>query len=532
MTVGVGAREGPKTFEGSARVLVVDDEPVVRRTLARALMGRGIAVDTAEGGAAALDLLRTRAIDAVLLDRAMPDMDGLAVLSRVRQEHPEVEIVMMVPAGDPGAAERALKGGAFDVVAKPIDAPDAVARSLERAAERRRLEGRVRALEQRLAAQDPLGEIIVASARMEEIDRRVSSAASTSSPVLLMGERGTGKELFARAIHRRSNRSDGKLHVLRLAGLPEALAAAELIGAIEEAEGGTLILDDIGELGAAAQAALARALGTGELHAGSAQARRFDVRLVSTALPTLRDRVKEGTFREDLFYRLGVIPIEIPPLRRHRDDIPVLAYHFLSRFAPRAGKEIRRIGVEALRRLREHAWPGNVRELSAVIEHAVVMAKGDAILPLDLPIAEPNAAGDDDDDGEAPPATAIAGADVLELPYAEAKDRAVDVFDRAYVGRLMKRAGGNVSEAARLAGMDSIELPAAAQADAGEGREREEEVAAHGRARRRRARSRMPAVCAPMVQRSANASTLASSSRSRPCISRLVRSQPSSFSSQ
>jgi DNA-binding NtrC family response regulator len=440
-------------MEGSARVLVVDDEPVVRRTLARALMGRGVAVDTAEGGMAALDLLRTRAIDAVLLDRAMPDMDGFAVLSRMRAEHPEVEVVMMIPAGDPAAAERALSAGAFDVVTKPIDAPDAVARSLGRAAERRRLAGKLRALEQRVSAQEPLGEIIVASARMEEIDRRVGSAASTSSPVLILGERGTGKELFARAVHRRSNRSGHKLQILRLAGLPESLATAELLGALEEAEGGTLLLDDLGELGAPAQAALSRALGTGELHAGSSAARRFDVRLVATALPTLRDRIKEGAFREDLFYRLGVIPIEIPPLRRHRDDIPVLAYHFLSRFAPRTGKDLRRIGVEALRRLREHAWPGNVRELSAVIEHAVVMARGDAILPADLPIADPGAPPEPDDDRVLPGA-AIADAEVLEMPYADAKDHAVEAFDRAYVGRLMKRAGGNVSEAARLAGMD------------------------------------------------------------------------------
>jgi DNA-binding NtrC family response regulator len=273
--------------------------------------------------------------------------------------------------------------------------------------------------------------------------------------VLVLGERGTGKELFARAVHRRSNRGGARLTVLRLAGLPEQLAAAELIGAIEDAEGGTLLLDDVGELGPAAQATLARALGTGEIRAGSPEARRFDVRLVATALPTLRDRVKEGAFREDLFYRLGVILLEIPPLRRRKDDIPVLAYHFLSRFAPRAGKDIRRIGVEALRRLREHPWPGNVRELSAVIEHAVVMAKGDAILPLDLPIGkEPDAPDDDDEDDGAKAPLAIAGAELFELPYADAKERAVDTFDQAYVERLMKRAGGVVSEAARLAGMD------------------------------------------------------------------------------
>jgi DNA-binding NtrC family response regulator len=441
MSVSAG---GPRSTEGSARVLVVDDEPVVRRTLARALMTRGIAVDTAESGTAALDLLRTRPVDAVLLDRGMPDLDGLTVLSHVRQDHPDVEVVMMIPAGDPASAEKALRAGAYDVVQKPLDTPDQIARLLERAAERRRLVAKARSLEARLSAQAPLGEIVLASARMEELDRRVSSAASTGSPVLILGERGTGKELFARAVHRRSNRAGSPLHVLRVGALPEALVTTELLAALQEAEGGTLLVDDVDQLAPAAQAALAQALGG---------ARRPDVRLVATALPTIRDRVKEGAFRDDLFYRLGVIPLEIPPLRRRKDDIPVLAYHFLSRFAPRAGKEIRRIGVEAIRRLREHTWPGNVRELSAVIEHAVVMAKGDALMPADLPIGEPRAAADDDDD-ENTGSAVLGDAALFDMPYADAKDRAVETFDRAYVGRLMKRAGGNVSEAARLAGMD------------------------------------------------------------------------------
>ena len=437
-----GRASGPRGIEGSARVLVVDDEPVVRRTLARALMARGIAVDTAEGGAAAIDLLRTRAIDAVLLDRAMPDYDGLAVLSRMRQEHPDVEVVMMVPGADPAAAERALREGAYDVVHKPIEAPDMVARSVERAAERRRLIARARALEGKVAAQEPLGELVVASARMVELDRRATSVASTSAPVLILGERGTGKELFARAIHRRSNRAGGPLHALRLAGLPEGLALVELSGALEHAEGGTLILDDVADLPPAAQSALSRAL----------EGRAHDVRVVATAQPVIRDRVKEGSFREDLFYRLAIVPLEIPPLRRRRDDIPVLAYHFLSRLAPRTGREIRRIGVEALRKLREHDWPGNVRELAAVIEHAAVMAKGDVILPADLPIGQAN---DRDDDDDAPPgAVSVGGSELFEMPYAEAKDRAVEAFDAAYVDRLMKRGGGNLSESARLAGMD------------------------------------------------------------------------------
>jgi DNA-binding NtrC family response regulator len=437
----------PGSALGPTHVLVVDDEPVVRRTMARALMARGVAVDTAEGGVAALDLLRARPVDAVLLDRAMPDLDGLATLALMRQEHPDVEVVVMVPPGDPVSAAGALSAGAYDVVEKPLASPEAVARLLERAAERRRLHGRVRSLEQRISREEPLGEIIFASPRMAELDRRASSAASTSSPVLLLGERGTGKELFGRAIHRRSNRAREELQVLRLDGLPPDLAAAELTGALELADGGTLLLDEVGELAPAAQALLAREM---------SGARRHDVRVVATAHPALRDRVKEGAFREDLFYRLGVILLEIPPLRRRRDDIPVLAYHFLSRCAPRAGKDVRRIGVETLRRLRDHAWPGNVRELSAVIEQATAMARGDVLTPADLPIGG-EAPGDDDAEAErpAPPgARAIAGGEVFEMPYPSAKERAVEVFDAAYVEQALERARGNVSEAARLSGMD------------------------------------------------------------------------------
>jgi DNA-binding NtrC family response regulator len=429
--------------EAAARVLVVDDEPAVRRALARALMERGFAVDTAEGGRAALDLLRTRPADVVLLDRSMPDMDGPSVLAGLREEHPGVAVVMMVPAGDDEAAASALRAGAYDVVHKPVTAPELLCRPLERAAERRRLEVSLRAVEQRLLQHESLGEILSGSTRMAELDRRAASAASTSSPILVLGERGTGKELLARSIHRRSNRAREPLHILRLEGLPEDLAIAEILGALEISEGATLLLDDVGELGPSAQAALVRALAD--------EARRRDVRMLATGLPELRERVKAGTFRQELFYRLSVIALEIPPLRRRRDDIPLLAYHFLSRFAPRAGKEIRRIGVEALRKLREHAWPGNVRELGSVIEHAVVMARGDVILPADLPLGH---AVETDEDAEPPGPAMIAGEEVFEMPYADAKDHAVEAFDQMYVDRLMKRAGGNVSEAARLAGMD------------------------------------------------------------------------------
>jgi len=419
----------------AAHVLVVDDEPAARRSLARALMARGLVVDTAESGAAALDLVRTRPIDAVLLDREMPDLDGLAVLAQLRRHHPEIEVVLMVALGDQEAATAAIRGGAYSVLARPLASPEAAIAPVERAAERRLLVARTRALEKQLADHEQLGEIVGSSPRMVELLRRTAAAATAAAPVLVLGERGTGKDLIARTLHRRSNHARGPLVVLSPAELGEDAAVAELAAALDEAGGGTLILDDLGTLPRAAQGELLRVL-TGP--------RRADARIVATALPDLREQMARGAFREDLFYRLAAVLLEVPPLRRRREDIPLLAYHFLSRCAAREGKAIRRITVEALRALRAHPWPGNVGELRGAIEHAVVMTRGDAILPADLPL-EPT---DDHDDEPAP------GGDHFELPYAEAKDEAVASFDRAYVELRMKRTGGNVSEAARLSGMD------------------------------------------------------------------------------
>jgi DNA-binding NtrC family response regulator len=435
-----GPRTPGHTSLPPARVLVVDDEPAIRRGLARALLGHGFAVDTAEGGRAALDLLRTRPVDVVLLDRAMPDMEGLGVLALLRQEHPDVEVVLMAALGDEGAAAAAIEAGAYAVVTKPLQAPEAAILPVERAAERRRLLERKRSLEQKLASHEQLGEIIGTSSRMQDLVRRAASAATTMSPVLVLGERGTGRGLFARLVHRRSNRARDPLHVVSPTELPPERAEDELAGALELALGGTLLLEEVGDLPREAQARLARALG--------GDGKRADVRLIATGSPDLRARIGEGLFQEDLYYRLGVILLEIPPLRRRRDDIPLLAYHFLRRHAARAGRPIGRIGAEALKKLRAHPWPGNVRELEAVIEHAVVMARSDVIVPADLPIGQPRA--EEDDDGEPLPP----GGEALDHPYAGAKERAVSAFDHAYVERMLERTGGNVSEAARLAGMD------------------------------------------------------------------------------
>jgi DNA-binding NtrC family response regulator len=444
-----------------ARVLLVDDESAIRRSAPRLLVAKGFAVDTAEDGAAALALLETRAVDVLLLDLRMPVLSGIEVISRVKSRHPEIEIVMAIDADDAAGALESIHAGAYDVVTKPFLDPDALGLVIGRAADHRRLVGRVRALERRLERHERFGELVGVSKRMQEVNRLARGVAPTASTVLLLGESGTGKEHIARTIHESSGREGRPFRSLDCGAVPEPLLTMELFGSVpgafpgatdrpgifELAERGTVFLDDVGALPPSGQAGLLQILTDHAVQrAGDAQARSLDVRVLAAANVDLRDRVKAGTFREDLYYRLNVIAIHLPPLRRRKEDIPLLAYHFLQKYGPHAGRDIKRISVEALRLLRDKPWPGNVRELEATIEHAVVMARGDAIVPADLPVAP----GADDDDEPASPGHD----DLVEGPYAAAKEHVLSAFDRAYVQRLLKRVSGNVSEAARLSGMD------------------------------------------------------------------------------
>ncbi|MEP7123943.1 MAG: sigma-54 dependent transcriptional regulator [Byssovorax sp.] len=445
-----------------ARVLLVDDESAIRRSAPRLLVATGYAVDTAEDGAAALALLETRAVDVLLLDLRMPTLSGIEVISRVKSRHPEIEVVMAIDADDATGALESIHAGAYDVVTKPFLDADALALVIGRAADHRRLVGRVRALERRLERHERFGELVGASKRMQEVSRLARGVAPTGSTVLILGESGTGKEHVARSIHEGSGRESRPFRTLDCGAVPEPLLTMELFGSVlgafpgaidrpgifEQAERGTVFLDDLGALPPSGQAGLLRILTEQAVQrAGESEARAIDVRVLAAANVDLRDRVKAGAFREDLYYRLNVFAIHLPPLRRRKEDIPLLAYHFLQKYGPHAGRDIKRISVEALRLLREKPWPGNVRELEATIEHAVVMARGEAIVPADLP-----AEGGDRDDGDE---DALPGREEqLEGSYADAKDRVVGAFDRAYVERLLKRVSGNVSEAARLSGMD------------------------------------------------------------------------------
>lgn len=303
---------------------------------------------------------------------------------------------------------------------------------------------------------------------MQEVYRVALGAAPTTSTVLILGENGTGKELVARAVHQHSLRSDKPLRAINCGAIPETLVETELFGSVrgaftgamdrpglfELADKGTVFLDEIGDLPLSAQAKLLRALAVGEIkRVGASDPKNVDVRVIAATNVDLRERIRQGRFREDLYYRLAVIPLHLPPLRQRKEDIPLLAYHFLQKYAQRSGRDIKRIGTETLRVLREQPWPGNVRQLENAIEHAVVMARGDCIMPADLPLLnEKDRRGFDDDDGHSSPP--MWDETLADLPYADAKERAGATFDRTYLERLMKRTGGNVSEAARQAGMD------------------------------------------------------------------------------
>jgi DNA-binding NtrC family response regulator len=436
-----------------ARVLIVDDEPALRRSLARALMP-SYEVLTAEDGASALGLLATTRVDAVLLDLTMPEMGGAEVLARIKAAHPDVEVVVMASPAELEAAAQATHTGAYAFLLKPVEPEVAAAVPLDRAIERRRLLGRVRALEGRVGEHERFGELVCSSARMQDLYRRAMAVAASSAAVLLTGERGAGKEVVARAIHRRSSRADRAFVALSCNAIPEELVDQELFGgphgpgALEAAGEGTLLLDEVGDLPLRAQARLLHALTRGELE-GAGAPRRVAARVIAATAVDLRERVAAGRLREDLYYRLSVVSLHVPPLRQRREDIPLLAHHFLRRHGLREGREVRRIGTEAMRLLRAHAWPGNVRELEHAMEHAAIMARGEVVTPGDLPPSIEGAGG-----GERRRGRGAAARELAELAYAEAREQAIKGFERAYVQALMERAGGNVSEAARQAGMD------------------------------------------------------------------------------
>lgn len=448
-------------------VLIVDDEPTLRRNVARLLLARGMHVVTASDGAQAIDVLNSQTFDVALVDLMMPNVGGLELLEHVKTSGLNVEMIVMTAFGDVETAVRTVRLGAFHFLTKPFRSNDEVVVSVQKAAEHRRLVSRTELLERRLEQAEGFGELVGSSARMREVYRLALGVAPTETTALILGESGTGKELTARAIHKHSRRRDAPFVAVNCSAIPVDLVESELFGHVrgafsgatatreglfESANGGTIFLDEVGDLPPLAQVKLLRVLQQGEIKpVGANETRVVDVRVVAATNVDLAQQIEQGRFREDLFYRLNVVAIELPPLRERKQDIPVLAYHFLRKHAARARREIRTIAAEAMRLLENFSWPGNVRELENAIEHAVVFCAGDALTPADLPLTRSSLVpqvADTSDPADGFPESAF------DLPFREAKQRALEAFESAYLSKQLARACGNVSEAARTAGLD------------------------------------------------------------------------------
>jgi DNA-binding NtrC family response regulator len=385
-------------------ILVVDDEEPQRRVLAGFLRKRGYDVVATGTASEALQVVETRVVDLVLTDLRMPGQDGIALLEAVRAVNPEIPVVVTTAYGTVASAVDAMKRGAADYLGKPVDL-DELEVLVERTLERRALLSENRALREQVEAQYRLAGLETANAGMQEAINLAARAAASRATILIRGDSGTGKELLARAIHYASPRRRGPLVAVNAAALPETQLESELFGhergaftgadrehrgRFELADGGTLFLDEIGDLPPGTQVKLLRVLQEQSFERlGGTRPVKIDVRLVAATHRDLEGLVRSGTFREDLFFRLNVVAITLPPLRERREDIPLLVEHFLRRFA--AEGKARRVSREALDLLMKHDYPGNVRELENLIHRAVVLARGDVIGTSDL--ALPAASG-------------------------------------------------------------------------------------------------------------------------------------------
>jgi len=383
-------------------VLVADDELGVRESVGRALRREGFRVLPAEDGQAALDLLRRGGVDLLLADLRMPGLDGLELLRAAKLLSPQVEVIVLSGHGTVEEAVQAMKEGAYDFLTKPIERAQ-LTRTVRQALERRALVLENRSLQRRLDELAGAGEIIGESPAIRQLLALVKQVAPASATVLIEGESGTGKELVARALHEGSPRRERPFIRVNCAALPETLLESELFGyergaftgavarkegRFELADGGTLLLDEVGDLSAATQAKLLRALQDGEFERlGGTKSLKADVRIVAATNQDLASLVKQQRFREDLYYRLNVITIRVPPLRERVEDIPVLAQHFLRLYAAKNHRTLDGFTEAALAQLLAYPWPGNVRELEHAVERAVILARGTLIDVADLPPA-------------------------------------------------------------------------------------------------------------------------------------------------
>jgi two-component system nitrogen regulation response regulator NtrX len=439
-----------------SKVLIVDDEPGVRSALGGVLRDEGYDVEAVGSGEECLDRAARHAPDVIVLDVWLPGIDGIATLGKLRERQVDAQVVMVSGHGNIESAVRAIKLGAFDFVEKPLSL-DKTVLVVRNALRQRHLEAENRDLRARV---DRRLTMVGESHAMAQLREQIAMAAPTNGRVLVFGENGTGKELVARTVHTLSRRHAGPFIEVNCAAIPEELIESELFGHMrgaftgavadrrgkfEAADGGTIFLDEIGDMSLKTQAKVLRALQEQVVEpVGSTQRIKVDVRVIAATNKDLPAAIKAGEFREDLYFRLAVIPIFVPALRERQSDIASLAGHFMSGFAQEYGRRPKAFAPDATALLERYAWPGNVRELRNLIERLVIMAPGDTITAADLAFLDPSSHGAAD--ATPPPQPG--------LSLHEARDR----FERDYILRALAEQHGNISRTADALGVERSNL--------------------------------------------------------------------------
>ena len=455
------------------RLLLVDDEPNVLYTLERGLAGEGVEFVTARTGKEALAQVRAAAPDTVVLDVRLPDMSGLDVFDAVRAIDPRLPVVIITAHGTTDTAIEAMKRGAFEYLLKPVDLHQ-LRDVIGRAVELRRMQCVPAVLDGAAAADAPGDRIVGRSAAMQEVFKEIGRVTAQDVTVLITGESGTGKELVARAVYQHSRRADKSFLAINCAAIPEALLESELfghergaftgadrqrVGKFEQANGGTIFLDEVGDMAPATQAKVLRLLQQQQFErVGSGETLTVDVRVIAATNRDLRAMVAAGAFRGDLLYRLNGFTIHLPPLRERKEDLPLLAEHFLRAANRKLGKAVRVFAPETVRLLEAHRWPGNVRELQSAVRYAVVQAVGEVVMPDRLPRSVL---------GGPAPEPAAGRLDVVALVQELLSRGEDDVYlkvgqavDRAVLEAVLRHTGGNQVTASHLLGMSRTTLRA------------------------------------------------------------------------
>ena len=444
-----------------AKIIVVDDDAIVLRAVSEILRRDGHEVVSLNGPLEALNLVKDSTIDVVVSDIRMPVLSGMELLKAFKDARPDVEVVLMTGYGTIETAVEAVKAGAYAYLTKPFERIEDFSLTVAKAIERRSLKKRTQVLEDALSTRSEFEGLIGQSTQMNAVFKLVETVAPSTASVLIHGESGTGKELVAKAVHFRSQRKDKPFVAVNCSALADTLLDSELFGHVkgsftgavgnkkglfEAAHGGTIFLDEIGDVSPATQVRLLRVLQEGEIkRVGSSESSLVDVRVIAATNVDLRQAMAEGKFREDLFYRLNVVSLSLPPLRDRPGDVPLLAHHFLQSYSKKMEKPVTTITPAAMELLTFHRWVGNVRELENVIERAVVLTQRNTVDVEDLPpeLRTPVKVG-----GEADFLS------LAHLPFAQAKSLCVDAFERRYLSAVLEKAAGNITQAALAAGMD------------------------------------------------------------------------------